>query len=1199
MSDNDRLRDYLKRVTIELHDARQRVAELEGHRQEPIAIVGMSCRYPGGVGSPDELWELVNAGVDAIGGFPVDRGWDIERVYHPDPEHPGTSYTRDGGFLYDAADFDAEFFSITPREALAMDPQQRLLLEAAWEVFEHAGIDPHTLRGSRTGVFIGGTYMGYASQATGATSEALQAVEGYLGTGSLASVLSGRISYTLGLEGPALTIDTGCSSSLVALHTACEYLRKMEGPLALAGGVAVLPTPVSFQAFSRQRGLSADGRCKSYADAADGTGWGEGVGILLLERLGDAQRLGHRVWATVRGSAINQDGASNGLAAPNGRAQQRVVRAALASCGLSPDQVDVVEGHGTGTTLGDPIEARALLASYGCARAPERPLWLGSIKSNIGHTQAAAGAAGVIKMVMALHHQKLPKTLHVDEPSKQVDWSVGNVRLLTEELDWSAGAESRRAGVSAFGVSGTNAHVIVEQAPPLQREHSQEGPDRPSDPRESTPEVNPRRRDEVNVSGEKGESQPGGPAVGPSLIAWMLSAKGEAALRGQAARLTRRLGEDATLAPVDVAFSLAGRAALRDRAILLGSDAEQLARGVAALAQGEDVPSLLRGAGGTRKAGVAFLFTGQGAQRVGMGSELYGVFPAFRDAFERVCDCMDPLLGRSLMGVVFGTGTAHNDSWSEQDGPTRAAEEPLDRTELTQPALFALEVALFRLLESWGIKPDFLLGHSIGELAAVHVSGALSLADACTLAAARGRLMGALPAGGAMVALQASEREAVELIGEQVDTVSIAAVNGPSSVVISGEQEPVLGLLERWELDGHKVKRLRVSHAFHSARMDGMLDELSELAHGLSFVEPAIPVLSDLDGEPLTLERLRDPGYWAAQARQPVRFADGMSWLAAQGVHSFLELGPDGVLSAMARECLACEDSEGQVLAVPTLRRERSESEALVGALAQIWVNGVEVDWKTLYEESGANLVRLPTYAFQRQRYWLESAAPSLHNADSYVASGERVGEEWDGEERTEHVQSEEDRAHEHAAGQALRERMRLVSEDERQHVLLTAVRMEVARIVGYGAVEAVDPRRTFKDFGFDSLMAVELRNRLMAVTGLGLPSTLAFNNPSSADLADYLLERITREETLNRTLVHEELGMLESAIVATHMDDGERAEVQGRLDALMVQLGDMDLSGEEDDERRACEEPSLAQEIQAATADELIDLIDTQLGAR
>ncbi|AOS63982.1 type I polyketide synthase [Actinoalloteichus hymeniacidonis] len=933
MADDDRLVEYLRRVTADLHQTRQRLREVESRGRDAVAVVGMACRLPGGVTSPEDLWRLVAAGGDAVSGFPVDRGWT--------PADPAMPHTRQGGFLDGAADFDAGLFGISPREATAMDPQQRLLLETSWEALERAGLAPTALRGTDTGVFVGMGNHDYGPR----LDEEAEDVAGHVLTGTIASIASGRIAYTLGLEGPAITIDTACSSSLVALHQAAQSLRDGDCSLALAGGVAVMSHPGLFTEFHRQGGLASDGRCKSFADTADGTGWGEGVGVLVLERLSDAVRNGRHVLAVVRGSAVNQDGASHGLTAPNGPAQQRVIRQALANARLSTQDVDAVEAHGTGTRLGDPIEAQALLATYGQGRDPDRPLFLGSVKSNIAHTQAASGVAGVIKMILAMRHGVLPPTLHAEEPSAQVDWSAGAVELLTASRPWPAVDRARRAAVSSFGISGTNAHVVLEQAP--------------------EPEY-----DEV-------EPRPAS-AAAPAPLPWVLSGRTAEALRGQAARLIDHVAAEPAVSPTDVAFSLATtRAHLEHRAVILGADRAELAAGLSAVAEGTEAPGVVTGT--TRATGrLAMMFTGQGSQYPAMGRTLYRTYPVFAAAFDEVCAELDPLLGVSVRDLVFadddsggglGAAVEAGPAESATTQPDTAIDRPLDRTDLAQAALFAVEVALSRLLAHVGIRPDVVLGHSFGEVVAAYLAGVWSLRDACAVVAARGGLVRRLALPGAMVAVAATETEAADYLAEIDGTLVIAAVNGPNSVVFSGDADTVARATHAWRDRGRRVRLLRGGQAFHSPLIEPAVAAFTEALQQVSFVAPEIPLISTVTGRPVDPRAVTTPEYWADQLRRPVRFADAIRTLREESVTTILEVGPDGVLTPMAREVLDEQHADEEVTFAVTLRRGRPEPDTFGAALAALHVRGLVPRWAGLLD-GAARRVPLPTYAFQRSRYW-------------------------------------------------------------------------------------------------------------------------------------------------------------------------------------------------------------------------------------
>ncbi|MFD8806077.1 amino acid adenylation domain-containing protein [Streptomyces sp. NPDC059597] len=891
---------------------------------EPIAVIGMACRLPGGVNTPEQYWELLERGGDGIVDVPKDR-WDAEALYDPDPETAGTSYCSQGGFVRDIDLFDASFFGMAPREARALDPMQRLVLETAWEAFERAGYTLDRLRGSQTGTFVGigksSAWREYGLTTAGGLSD----LDGYVGSGSMGGTMSGRVSYVFGLQGPALTVDTACSSSLVTTHLACNALRNGECDLAVSSGVSLMLTPELHVEFSRLRGMSRDGRCRSFSSDTDGTGWSEGAATVVLKRLSDARRDGDQVLAVLRGTAVNHDGQSASLTTPSGPAQQRVIRAALAASGLRPDDIDYVEAHGTGTRLGDPIEGTALAEVFGGSHSADAPLWVGSAKSNLGHTQAAAGLAGMMKVVLAMGHDALPRTLHVAEPTPAVDWKGAGMALVQEQRPWPAGDVPRRAGVSSFGIGGTNAHVVVEEPPRPAAE--------PVRARASAPL--------------------------PSTVPVLVSGHTDDALRRQVENLHLHLSRHPEDDLADVARSLATtRSHHRRRLVLQVGEKAELLDGLAAFARTGELPAeAVRTVAHAEEPRLALLFTGQGSQLPGMGKDVYDTFPVFREALDEVAARFTGL-DKPLLRVM----------WAEPDSADAAL---LHRTDFTQPALFALEVALWRLWESWGVRPDVLLGHSIGELAAAHVAGILDLDDACRLVAARGRLMQALPVRGAMTSLEAGGEEvetAIDTLGLR-GTLDIAGLNTPTQTVVSGDTDAVEAIAAHFTERGRRATRLTVSHAFHSHHMDGMLAEFRAVARSVRFHPARIALVSSLTGEPAAPGELEHADYWVRQVRHTVRCADGMSALRREGVNTFLELGPQPVLSGLGAFCLA---DEGPLLWVPSCTAAGDGASVVRRSLAELHVRGVPVDWDGYFAPFGGGRVALPTYAFQRERFWFE-----------------------------------------------------------------------------------------------------------------------------------------------------------------------------------------------------------------------------------
>ncbi|ORT61436.1 hybrid non-ribosomal peptide synthetase/type I polyketide synthase [Streptomyces sp. CB03238] len=1011
---SDSLVEALRASLVENERLRRQNEQLTDEAGEPLAVVGMACRLPGGVSTPEGLWRLVAEGRDGVGPFPENRGWDTEALYHPDPAHPGTSYVREGGFLYDAADFDAAFFGISPREAMTMDPQQRLLLECSWEALERAGLNPKTLAGSDSGVFVGLMY------------------HDYLGNTSSGSLASGRISYTLGLSGPAMTVDTACSSSLVALHQAGRALRSGECSLALVGGATVMATPQAFVELSRQQLLAPDGRCKPFSAAADGAGWSEGVGVIALERLSDARRLGHRVLAVVRGSALNQDGASSGFSAPNGPAQQRLIHQALDNARLTPADVDVVEAHGTGTTLGDPIEAQALLATYGQHRPEDRPLLLGALKSNVGHTQAAAGVLGVMKMVLALRHGQVPGLVHLDGPTPQVDWSEGAVELVAETRPWPETGAPRRAAVSSFGISGTNAHVILEQAP--------------------EPEA-------VSGAATAADDRP---------LPWMLSARSPAALRDQATRLLEFAEAHEEAAPADVSRALAARTVFEHRAVLVAEHRSAFLDGLRELAAGGQDAATVTGRARTTGRTV-FVFPGQGSQWARMGVELLETEPVFAREIEACNEALRPYVDWSLLDVL-------------REAPGAPG---LDRDDVVQPALFSVAVSLAAVWRARGVRPDAVIGHSQGEIAAAYVAGALSLQDAARVVALRSQeIVRNMAGGGGMAAVALPADELTDRLAPWAGRLAVAAVNSPTSSVVAGEAAALDELVERCKADGVRARRVPVTYGSHTPQVDALRDVLLERLAPVRPQRSKVPFFSTVTGDWLDTAGA-DAEYWFRNLRRQVRFADSVAALARQGFDSFIEVSPHPVLVPAIEETLAGQDTP--FCALGTLRSKQGDRAQLLTALGEAFAGGVAVDWTSVLPEGPGAPVELPTYPFQRKRFWINT-----------VTSGDTADEP----DALAALPEEDDRDETRAG-------LLSGTDEERNAAALDLVLRTVASVLKHGSPDDIAVDGAFLDLGFDSLTALEARNRLNRATGLSLPVSMVFEQPTPADLARYVAEQV------------------------------------------------------------------------------------------
>ncbi|AOY81500.1 type I polyketide synthase [Moorena producens JHB] len=1088
--------NYLKLIKV----ASDKIANLEAelktlkskNNSQAIAIIGMGCRFPGGGAGPQEFWDILHQGVDAIAEVPQDR-WSIDDYYDPDPETPGKMYSRYGGFIEQIQEFDPHFFGISGRETISLDPQQRLLLEVTWEALELAGQNPQQLEQTKTGIFVGICSSDYSENLA---SRGLEAIDAYLGSGNAHSTASGRISYILGLTGPSLAVDTACSSSLVSVHLACSSLRNQECNLAIAGGVNCLVSPGTTITLSKAQMLSPEGRCKTFDASANGFVRGEGCGLVVLKRLSDALSDGDNILAVIRGTAINQDGRTSGLTVPNGPSQQTVIRQALENGGVDPAQVSYVEAHGTGTSLGDPIEIGALGAVFGRTHSVEQPLLVGSVKTNIGHLEGAAGIAGLIKIVLQLQHQQIAPHLHLSKPNPYINWSELPVQIPTQVTPWQRNDRPRFAGVSSFGFSGTNAHVVLAEAP-------------------------------TQVKSQNFQERP--------VHLLTLSAKTEKALEELVERYHNHLKTHHEQALADICYTAnTGRAHFNHRLAIIASNQQELAEKLLGYKTGSEVVGLFSGSlpSSTTSPKVAFLFTGQGSQYIKMGVKLYNSAPVFRQALDQCDEILRSELEHPLLSVLYPetkTDEVHSSL--------------LDQTAYTQPALFAIEYALAQLWQSWGIQPQIVMGHSVGEYVAATVAGVFSLEDGLKLTTTRGKLMQQLPSGGEMVSVMASESKISSLIAAYTDQVSLAAINGPEAVVISGTAQVIAQICSQLESDGVKTKRLQVSHAFHSPLMEPVLVDFEAAAKQLTYNKPQIPLISNVTG--LRADKaISTASYWVNHLRQPVRFAQGMETLHQQGYEVFLEIGPKPVLLGMGRQCLP--ETEGIFL--PSMRPAIDEWQQMLSSLGQLYVQGVKVDWSGFDQEYVHQKLLLPTYPFQRQRYWIETANKG-HQTNSLVTPEEASNPIFNlpnqvaieavaqklqetGKFSAEQIQllpdiinvlaQEEQQqlaATVHSAtvlnkNDQLLEQLKTVSDSERKNILLVYLQGEVAQLIGM-TISQIDVEQPLTMMGVDSLMAAELRNVFQRQIEVDLPIEKLMEGLSITQMVSFLNEQLLLQQII------------------------------------------------------------------------------------